>query len=149
MPHALLDDVLAVTKPDLLALTGVLRDQFLQDYGSWVVSGHRARLESLFSTCAQVRLQLLSARSATEALELQETYDTLVASVETLGLALQIIADAEARKLLVAGFRRAQELVPVVAGVVLKAVLPLIPGAAVAGPIAGAGVEALLKEIMS
>lgn len=139
--------VIDAVEPKLMEVVVAAKDQFMADYGDWIQSGHRVLLEEAFLAAGKAKVACFLAKTPEDAQDAQETYDTCVRSLATLGLDVKITAEVEARRLLVMGFERVLGLIPVVAGVVVKVGLSFIPGVgALAGAVAGPGVELLLDQ---
>lgn len=145
----ILQTALDAAKPQLTELVSAAKDNFMSSFGNWVQSSNRGRLEELFVTAGQAKISALMAKTADAAHEFQDIFETTIASIETLGLAVWITAKAEAIATLKSTVRQLLTTIAAVAGAVIKTVIEAtVPGAgALIGPIAGAGVEHALNGI--
>lgn len=146
--RVLMRSALEAAKPQLLDLVSTAKDTFIASFGNWVQSAHRSRLEELFVTAGQAKIAVLMAVSEAGAREQQDIFETTIASIETLGLAVWITAKAEAVAALKATINQILSTIAVAAGIVLKmAVEAFVPGVGVViGPIVGAGVTFALNS---
>jgi len=149
--QALLQTALDAAKPQLLDLISTAKDQFIANFGNWVHTTNRARLEELFVTAGQAKIDSLMAKTVEAAREAQDIFETSIASIETLGLAMWVTAKAEAIATLKSTMRQIISTVAAVAGVVIKtAIEAVVPGAgALVGPLAGAGVTHVITGFFS
>jgi hypothetical protein len=130
-------------KPQLESILLEAKNNFLTRFGDWVASDHRERLESLFMQAGAAKLASVTASAIgneEEAREQQETYEAFVDGLETLGLALEITAKAEALAFLKAELHKVLAVVAAAAGAAVGALVTYaVPGIGfVLGPVAGA-----------
>ena len=134
--------------PELNVLLDQSKVSFQATWGNFTDQLHKERLGILFKSAGQVKLKLLVAKDAAEVAELQDTYDTLLASIETLGLATRIVGEATAANLVKENMHSWLSSLGSVAGIVLKAaVSSAIPGGGVVTTLASAGIDALVKNL--
>ena len=134
--------------PELNVLLDQSKVSFQATWGNFTDQLHKERLGILFKSAGQVKLKLLVAKDAAEVAELQDTYDTLLASIETLGLATRIVGEATAANLVKENMHSWLSSLGSVAGIVLKAaVSSAIPGGGAVATLASAGIDALVKNL--
>lgn len=142
--------VLAAAKPALEDFLGRARTEFVARYRDWVQSVHCEELGEIFAAAGLARLEVLLAETPELAAEWEDTYETELARMDTLGLDLLVVGKAESRKFMKDEARMVLSCVPVVAGVVTKVAIGVaLPGVgAIVGAPAGAGVEWLLERVL-
>lgn len=148
--QVVLKNVIDVATPQLLDLITAAKTNFLTAFGNWVESAHRERLEELFVDAAQAKIGVLTAPTLRLAREQQDIYETAIASMETLGLAIWITAKAEAVAALKATVNQVLQVLAAAAGMLIKvAIEAALPGAgALIGPAIGAGVTYVIDDLI-
>ena len=142
--------VLSSSKPLLLDFVNKAKTNFIARFGEYVQSAHLSTLEDIFLQAGVARIEILFVKTAAEAQEWEETYQTNLLRLKTLGLEIYTIGKTDTRQFLRDEIDVALSYVPVVAGIVVKVALPIaFPGVgSLVGPIAGAGVEFVLDKLM-
>lgn len=146
-PLKLILDALA---PELHTLIDRARCEFVARFGAWVAGSHKQALEDLFLRAGRAKVACFLATTPEEAQEQHDIFETEVESIEVLGLAIQIMGEAEARAFLKAEIRAVLEVIPIAAGIAVKIALPVafpVIGSLVGAP-AGSGVEWLLNKFV-
>lgn len=93
------DQVRAAIEPQLRATAATLKTSFMETFGTLVEASHKDRLEKLFGEAAEARIQYSLATDPKKAEEYHQIFDAKMASIQTLGLAVKIVADAKAGQL--------------------------------------------------
>ena len=94
------EQVLAIALPKLEETAGKLKDKFMAAYGDFYEGSHKERLEELFEAAGRATLKALAATDEDEARQWTQVAETSVRSIETLGLAAAIKADAHTASLI-------------------------------------------------
>jgi len=95
-----IDEILAAVKPQLAPVADQMKTNFMAAFGSWVESSHKDRLEQLFKDAAEAKLMALVSQDPEKVIEWQDIYRAKLASMTTLGLAVQIVGEAKAASIL-------------------------------------------------
>ena len=139
------EQILAVAQPRLEQAADDLKDAFLAKFGDFIEEAHKDRLESLFTRAAEYKLKALAEKNEDRRRQWAQAAETSVRSIETLGLAAEIKADAKAASMI----KEAAMLAIDTLGDIAWAVLETVGGALVSGVIkgvAGPAGAALLEE---
>jgi len=94
------EQVLAIALPKLEAAADRLKTKFMSAYGEFYEGSHKERLEELFGAAGKAKLKALAATDPNEARQWAQVVESSVRSIETLGLAASIKADAHAASLI-------------------------------------------------
>lgn len=152
MNTAVLEDVLVKAQPELQLFVVETKNNFMSTFGTWVQEQHTDRLEEIFTQAGKARLRALIAKLSgnSDALaDAQETYDASIASLETLGLGIEITGKIAAHVFLQNAMHGVLSAVATVLGIAVHASLAVaLPGVgSVLGGIAGTATEKFLDMV--
>jgi len=139
------EQVLAIAQPKLEEAAVKLKDSFLAKFGDFFEEANKDRLADLFQKAADYQLKALAEPDTDKRRQWAQAAESTVRSIETLGLAASIKADARAASLI----KEAAALALATLGDIAWTVISTVGGALVSGVIQGvvgpAG-AALIKE---
>jgi len=137
--------VLAIAQPKLKEAADKLKDSFLSKFGDFFEEAHKDRLAELFTKAAEYQLKALAEQDTDKRRQWAQAAESTVRSIETLGLAASIKADAKAASLIKEAASLALETLGDIAWTVLSTVGGALISGAIQGVVGPAG-AALIKE---
>lgn len=137
--------VLDVAQPKLREAAEKLKGSFLSKFGDFFEEAHKDRLEELFTKAADYKLKALASLDRDKARQYAQATETTVRSIETLGLAAKIKADAKAASLIKEAAQLALDTLEDIAWGLIETVGGALVSGAIKG-IAGPAGAALLEE---
>lgn len=149
---AVLEQVITLAQPELQTFIREAKDDFLSTFGTWVQSQHADRLEEAFTQAGKARLRALLAKLQGDLdgeCDARDTYLATLASLETLGLGVEITGKVAAHAFLQSAMHGVLSAVATVLGIAVQASLSVVlPGVGFpVGGLAGGVVEKFLDFV--
>jgi hypothetical protein len=130
---------MTAARPQLDALVAQAKKNFMAAYGSFVEAAHKDKLEKLFAEAGEAKIKALSAEDQKKSREWADIYETKLASIETLGLAVKVVGDAKAASFLRETARQILDTLGGVAAAIFKTVISAVVQGVVQGFTGGSG----------
>lgn len=131
------EQVLAIAMPKLEESADRIKAKFMAAYGEFYEGSHKDRLEELFVAAGKAKLKALAAADPNEARQWAQVAESSLVSIETLGLAAAIRADAQTANMI----KEAAAMVIETLGDVASALISGLGSALLSGLLGPAGAK--------
>jgi hypothetical protein len=136
---SLQEELLAQAQGPIEEMAGKVKDRIVEQFGEWVEAQDREKFEARVKEAASYRVKALMSKEREEAEKWAKASATAVASIETLALRAEVIADAKAASLLMETINMVLDTLQGIAGGLLKTVVTGAVSGAITGLTGGAG----------